>query len=297
MGLWRKCQRMLGIGGRRCDIPSDVYLVSFPKCGRTWLTLLIGRAIQQHFGLHGADPLRLRKLGDRGPGIPRVAPTHDDRPQWRTPAELATDKSRYLGKKVIFLVRDPRDVFVSNYFQKKKRVKVSKTFFLFKKRRHEQRAPFDGDLSDFMSHPVGGFDALLRFFGIWEQQRTVPDAFLLVRYEDLHEDACRELRRVLDFVGLPDVSGEGIAEAVRFASFDNMHRMERKQVFKQGKMRPGNKNDEESFKTRKGKVGGYAEYLTPAQIAELNRKMQAALPPLYGYEPNAGESADDPNDP
>jgi len=292
MGMWRKCQRILGIGGRRRDLPADVYLVSFPKCGRTWLTLLIGRAVQQHFGLDGADPLHLRKLCGLRADIPRIAPTHDELAHWKRPDELSSDKSRYKGKKVIFLVRDPRDTFVSNYFQKKKRVKESRTLFLFRKRGHERRVPFEGELAEFMSFPIGGFDSLLGFLGIWERQRTTPDGFLLVRYEDLHEDPRRELRRALEFAGVTGVSDEVVDEAVRFASFDSMHKMEKEQTFKVGKMKPADKNDGESFKTRKGKVGGYVDYLTEEQIAELNRKMAAALPPFYGYEPCMGEAGD-----
>jgi len=281
----------LGVGGRRRDLPADVYVVSFPKCGRTWLTLLVGRAIQQHFGLDKNDPLQLRKLGDLRPEIPRIAPTHDELPQWKKPDELSHDKSRYEGKKVIFLVRDPRDTFVSNYFQKKKRVTVSRSFFFFKRRGRERNQPFDGELADFMNTSIGGFDSLLRFFNIWEQQRTVPDGFLLVRYEDLHEDAGRELRRVLDFIGVAGVDDEIVNEAVRFASFDNMHKMEREEAFKHGKMKPADKNDSESYKTRKGKVGGYVEYLTEEQIAELNAKMSERLTPFYGYKPCRGAAA------
>jgi hypothetical protein len=292
MGMWRKCQRILGIGGRRRDLPADVYLVSFPKCGRTWLTLLIGRAVQQHFGLDGADPLHLRKLGDLRADVPRIAPTHDELAHWKRPDELSADKSRYKGKKVIFLVRDPRDTFVSNYFQKKKRVKESRTLFLFRKRGHERRVPFEGELADFMDFPIGGFDSLLGFLGIWERERTTPAGFLLVRYEDLHEDPHRELRRALEFAGVTGVSDEVVDEAVRFASFDSMHKMEKEQAFKVSKMRPADKNDGESFKTRKGKVGGYVDYLTEEQIAELNRKMAATLSAFYGYEPciTAGDS-------
>ena len=295
MGIWRKWQRILGVGGRRRDLPADVYVVSFPKCGRTWLTLLVGRAIQQHFGLDKNDPLQLRKLGDLRPEIPRIAPTHDELPQWKKPDELSHDKSRYEGKKVIFLVRDPRDTFVSNYFQKKKRVTVSRSFFFFKRRGRERNQPFDGELADFMNTSIGGFDSLLRFFNIWEQQRTTPAGFLLVRYEDLHEDPRRELWRVLDFAGVAGVSDEVVDEAVRFASFDSMHKMEKNQTFKHGKLRPADKNDRESFKTRKGKVGGYVDYLTEEQIAELNRKMAETLPAFYGYEP-CTESTQDESD-
>jgi hypothetical protein len=287
MGLWRKCQRVLGIGGRRRDIPSDVYLVSFPKCGRTWLTLLIGRALQQHFGLTRANPLKLRKLCDRREDLPKIAPTHDDLPQWKRPDELSEDKSRYLGRKVIFLVRDPRDVLISNYFQKKKRVKPSKRFFFFTKPGREWRVPFEGELGDFLHHDVGSFDSILRFFRIWEEQRYVPDGFLLIRYEDLHGDAAAELRRVLDFVGLPGVSDDVVREAVEFASFDNMHRMEQRQQFRQGKLKPADAGDADSYKTRRGKVGGYVDYLSEDQVADLNRRMRETLPPFYRYEPCA----------
>ena len=142
-----------------------------------------------------------------------------------------------------------------------------------------------------MSFPIGGFDSLLRYYTVWEEQRTTPGGFLLVRYEDLHEDAPRELRRALEFVGLTDVSDETIDEAVRFSSFDSMRKMEREQTFRHGKMKPADKNDTESYKTRKGKVGGYVDYLTDDQIAELNAKMAERLPPFYGYEPCAGSAA------
>ena len=30
---------------------SDVYLISYPKCGRTWLRVMIGKAVMLHFNL------------------------------------------------------------------------------------------------------------------------------------------------------------------------------------------------------------------------------------------------------
>jgi len=41
--------------------------------------------------------------------------------------------------------------------------------------------------------------------------------------------------------------------------------------------------DPESFKTRKGKVGGYVEDLSESEIAELNDKLKRELNPVYGY--------------
>jgi hypothetical protein len=44
--------------------------------------------------------------------------------------------------------------------------------------------------------------------------------------------------------------------------------------------RPG---DPESFKTRRGKIGGYVDYLSAEDIAWLNRRIDAELDPFYGY--------------
>ena len=35
-----------------------VYLISFPKCGRTWFRVLLGRVIQQHFAIKGLPSYR-----------------------------------------------------------------------------------------------------------------------------------------------------------------------------------------------------------------------------------------------
>jgi len=48
---------------------------------------------------------------------------------------------------------------------------------------------------------------------------------------------------------------------------------------------PRDKNDPESFKTRRGKVGGYVDYLTPQDIEFLDAKMREGLPLCYGYRP------------
>ncbi len=51
------------------------------------------------------------------------------------------------------------------------------------------------------------------------------------------------------------------------------------------KLRPGDRNDEESFEVRKGKVGGYVEYLSADEIESLDRKMAETLSDFYGYKP------------
>jgi alcohol sulfotransferase len=45
----------------------------------------------------------------------------------------------------------------------------------------------------------------------------------------------------------------------------------------------GKAGDPESFKTRKGKVGGYREYLCDADVDWVNARIDASLDPTYGY--------------
>ncbi len=95
----------------------------------------------------------------------------------------------------------------------------------------------------------------------------------IVRYEDMHGDATKQLRRVLDFIGLPEIAENTIQEAVKYAHFENMRIMELNDIFQSKRLKPLDKNDPESYKTRLGKVGGYLNYLNQADIAYLNQKL------------------------
>ena len=244
---------------------ADAYVVSFPKCGRTWLRLMLGKAIDDHFGLGADDLMELTRMADRCPALPRIVFSHDDNAQFKAPDRIETSKERFRGKKVVFLVRDPRDVAVSLYFQLSKR-----------------RDKYSGTISDFLRRERGGFESLITYYNVWERERARVGDILLVRYEDLHADAAGELRRVVDFLGLGEITDAEVAEAVRFASFDNMRAMEQQDTFGSSRLRPADAGDEESFKTRKGAVGGYREYLTGADLAYVDAKM-SGLGSWLGY--------------
>ena len=260
---------------------TDVYLLSYPKCGRTWLRLMIGKVIVQHFMLpEDEDILFLRDRQKLPPAVPRITVVHDDRPMLKSPDKLKATKTRYGDKKLIFLVRDPRDVIVSSFFEMKNRA------YIFGDNPYEtRRAIFEGSLSEFINREEGGFDTILRYYNIWAANRHIPKDFLLVRYEDINANPHNELRRVVNFLGLQVVSDEVIANAVKYASFDNMHRMEANQKFHTSILKPADKADINSYKTRKGKVRGFTDNLTKDEIEALNRKLDEQLTDYYGYKP------------
>ncbi len=245
---------------------ADVFLLSYPKTGRTWLRVMLGQMLALHCGHPELAQVELGARMPRFAGVPRILAKHDGMPQKKTAAEINPDRSEYAGCRVILLVRDLRDTVVSNYFQVTRR---------------EHR--FEGDISTFLHWPRGSFDGMLRYYNVWADQRHVPRGFLLVRYEDLHEDTARELRRVASFLELGSVSDVTIRSAVEHGSFGSMKQREAARPADGTPLAAGRAGDAESFKTRRGKIGGYVDYLSPDDVAWLNRRIDADLDPYYGY--------------
>lgn len=245
---------------------ADVYLLSYPKTGRTWLRVMIDHLLAQH---HGRPEFAGHDLGERSPclaGVPRIAAKHDGNPQKKTASEIDPDRGEFAGCRVILLVRDLRDTAVSNYFQVTRR-----------------EASFEGELTAYLRWPRGSVDSMLRYYNVWAAQRRVPRAFLLLRYEDLHRDTAGELGRVAEFLELRDVESATLHAAVRHGGFGSMRSREAGRPADGTPLAAGQAGDPESFKTRKGRVGGFVEYLSTDDIAWLNGRIVAELDPYFGY--------------
>ena len=57
-----------------------VYLTSFPRSGRTWLRLMLGKTFALHFGLENVDLFELDEMAATHPEVPSIVVTHDDSP-------------------------------------------------------------------------------------------------------------------------------------------------------------------------------------------------------------------------
>lgn len=245
---------------------AEAFLLSFPKTGRTWLRVMLAQLLAVHYGRpEVADRAPLPRI-DAGPGAPRIVVRHDGNPHKCTASEIVGHRREYAGCRVMLLVRDPRDAIVSNYFQ-------------VTRRDHW----FEGDIASYLRWPRGSLDAMLRYYDVWARERQVPAAFLLLRYEELRRDAVAALGVIAEFLGLRNVAPATLATAVEHSSFDAMRRREAGRAADGSPFAPGASADPESFKARKGQVGGYREYLSAADVDWLNARIDAALDPYYGY--------------
>ena len=252
----------------------DSYIVSIPKSGRTWLRVLLHEYYSRLFGTTEALNSRDQYADDR----PGYFFTHDRyehltvaNPWQRLLGRFLIPADRRREGRILLIARDPRDVMVSLYFQNTRRVK--------------QKQAFHGDISTMLQDPLLGVDTVIRTMNGWLREwGERNEGFLLSRYEDWQAEPDRYFGEIIAFLGDGAVDRPRLQQAIDESRFDKMQQRERSGAEGPSAVRPGNPDDPESFKARKGKVGGYREYLSDGDIAVIERAM-THLDTRFGYQP------------
>lgn len=256
---------------------ADVVLVSWAKSGRTWLRLMLSHFYQIRYGLPPTAMLGFANLKRRNLAIPSVFFTHGN--YLRDYTGHYEDNSDFDGKRILLLVRDPRDIAVSQYFQWRYRMRPDK-------KRLNGYPPHGAEVSlfDFVLNADAGLPRIIRFLNLWARERPNRSEVLVVRYEQMRAEPERTLRDILDFMRTPAES-EMVSRTVAYASYENMQKLEREQVFRLSGRRllPGNQANPDSYKTRRAKVGGYRDYFNDAQLRSIDRYVGTHLLPDFGY--------------
>jgi len=257
---------------------ADIVVVSFGKSGRTWLRVMMSHLFRVMYKLPKNAVLGFDNFHNLNRGIPKVFFTHDNYIKDFT-GELHS-KEPFYNKRVILLARDPRDVAVSQFFQWKFRIKPTKVAI-------NNYPPQGSDITlfDFVMGDNGGsMQAVTNYLNLWAAEVGKMEHFHLLRYEDLRARPREELRRLLDFMHIAATDAQ-VDAAVNYSSYENMKKMEGAQQFRLagGRMMPRDKDNPDSFKVRKGKVGGYRDYFTDKEVAAIDQRLAETLAPLFNY--------------
>lgn len=252
----------------------DALVISIPKSGRTWVRTFLSA----YFCGKTGQPFVLDPWASPGGTRPRLVFTHDIFEHRTKGDRWARLRGKYLVPRAeierarrVLLARDPRDAFVSHYVQLVHRSPDTPA--------HLKAL----SVSQLLRHPAHGIRSIIEIMNGWRRElRPDEGKSTLVRYEDLRADPPAHFRRLLHALGEETVEETALAEALEFSSFANMKRLEDRGAFASKILRPADRSDPESYKVRRGKIGGFADYLTPAD-QEFAAAALAGLDPLFGY--------------
>jgi hypothetical protein len=256
---------------------ADYVIVSPPKCGRTWLRMMLSRFFQMRYGLPEGELLGYDNYHQKNPAIPRIRFTHDRYVKNYTGHR--DSKCDFYPKKVILLVRDPRDVVVSNYFQWINTVNPYKKEML-----NIPERPAEVPIFEYVMRSKFSIRRTINFLNSWAAELEKTLSYLLIRYEDMRKEPAHVLGGVLAFMQI-DASSSELDQVVEWSSFDNMKKREKSQTFADGSRRLMIKDasNPDAFKVRRGKVGGYRDYFTAEQNDKIDRLVRQRLHALFGY--------------
>lgn len=202
--------RRLAPGRNATVYPDDVFLVSYPKSGNTWMRFLVGNLLFPN------EPIRFADVEKRMPSI--YGMQNRKLELVSRPRYIKSHESFHSGyRNVIYIVRDPRDVAVS-YFH-----------FALKLRSLPPNSTIDSFVPGFVANkvlwPYGNWaDHVMS----WLAMRPSRRKFLFLRYEDLIADTRRELSKVALFLGI-DPTPERLDHAVEMSTANRMRDLEKRE--------------------------------------------------------------------
>jgi len=220
--------------------PDDIFIAGYPKSGNTWMqNLLSGVA----FGLDASlvsDSL-----------VQDLVPDVHAKGFYRRYREPMFFKTHWLPRpeyrRVIYLLRDGRDVTVSYYH-------------------HLQAAGSPYSLSDLVEHGSGLFPCRWHEHVEAWAENPYDAEVLTVRYEDLKAAPLTELRRICDFAR-DQFSDQRLLKAIESSSFASMRAKEKRWGWDKARHWPTNR-----LFVRRGEVGSYRDEM-PGPIQEAFLKI------------------------
>lgn len=238
---------------------TDVYLISYPKSGNTWMRYLLAHAIWPE--------INRPDLQDMAALIPSFGIDYDKRamldpgsPCNRLEHRVIKEHfpynrvARKYVKNVIYLCRDGRDAVVSYWY--------------FWNQMKGTQLSLQDFIRESASHSYGSWQAHV------EQWLNAPVNRLIIRYEDLLRDPGGCLEQALKFIKLKR-NETTIDQAVQLSSFQAMKEIENTKGFNLDMI------DSVTF-VRKGEAGAWKELMDPETFLLFRRYHGSGISKL-GY--------------
>ena len=243
-------KRVLGVhrpGRELIILPDDTFLVSYPKSGNTWTRLLIANLLSPD------KPADFRTINRLVPD-----PSSETKRHFMTMPRPRVIKSHFVFDprypRVIYIVRDPRDVVISEYHYQRKTRNI------------DDRYPVEEYVGRFIAgetYPENG--SWGEHVTGWLAARDGDPRFLLVRYEDLLARPVDEMARIAAFLNIL-ATPQRLEEIVALSSADRMRDLEARQSDASSLMK-GSRKDVAFIRTAKS--GGWRSNLSQPLVESI----------------------------
>ncbi|KAF8690106.1 hypothetical protein HU200_041343 [Digitaria exilis] len=276
----------------------DVFLVTYPKSGTTWLKALVftvlnrsvhpvsdaGHPLLSH-NPHGLVPfleypdrtmypvMELEELPS-----PRLLSTHV--PPVLLPSGIST-----LGCRVVYLCREPKVVLVSTWHYMNKRGREcwsgggGGAWHYMNKVYRDCFTEFDRAFELFCEGVSLYGPIWDHYLGYWKQSVAEPNRVLFLKYDEMMADTGNHVKRLAEFFGDPftveEESSGIVQDIVKLCSFENLKKMP---VNCSGVTNPiDGLAIENSVFFRTGKVRDWENHMTEETAKKLDRIIEEKL--------------------
>lgn len=255
---------------------ADAIVVSHTKSGNTWLRVMLSHLYHLRYGVPENEILNFDNFHRLNPAIPKLHFARDtSTPSFSFFGTMVPAPSE---QKALFLLRDPRDVAVSFYFHVLHRASRRE----LDRKRICREAVKGMALYDFVTDEHLGIPRVIGYMNRWFQEMSRFSDTCLIKYEEMRHDPQAVLRKAISFLDR-EFDEILIRQAVQFASFENLAHKEAAGFFNSGRLQPGDVADPNTFKVRRGQVGGYRDYFDAEKIEAIDALLRDALPAELGY--------------
>ena len=222
----------------------DLYLVSYPKAGTTWLNFIVANVNVLMSNLD--EEVNVFNIHDFVPDIHYSQEIGNIRTSFPAYRMIKSHDNYNPGyKKVVYLIRDPRDTLVS-YFHFACGLNA-----------------FSGTLAEFVRSPTFGAEAWNTHVKSWFEDSPVALRIYFMRYEDMKTDAFGTLNAMYKMLGhrIPE---NILQRAIELSSFSKMKESENAWAY------GGRPSGKKMNFMRQGKAGAFSNELTREDIDYIN---------------------------
>ena len=225
---------------------NDVFVANYPRSGSTWLRFMLFEILTQ----------KDAEFDDVNRHIPDVGGQRDAAALLPNQGRLIKTEEPFRPdyRRAVYIVRDGRDVALSEYAYEKAQGWID--------------CSFDNYLKTFVNGNASPYGSWKEHVRSWiESPLNAHGDLMLVSYPELKQKTEGTLTRIAEFLKVR-VTAQAIQNAIRNNSLQNMRKKEDRAPQIGYDPRTKSIPEEKRF-VRSGAVGGWRERLTPAQAEYL----------------------------